>query len=61
MSDETIDHVARSRMDAHEEICAARYLELAGSLSSLNTRMFAAAGAIIILLVGVIVTLMTRH
>ena len=48
-------------MDAHEEICAARYLELAGSLSSLNTRMFAAAGAIIILLFGVIVTLMTRH
>lgn len=47
-------------MDAHEEICAARYLELAGSLTSLNTRMFAASGAIIMLLFGVIITLMTK-
>lgn len=60
MSDETIDAVARSRMDSHEEVCAARYLELTGALSSINTRMFGSAGAIILLLFGVIVTLLTR-
>lgn len=60
MSDETVDSVARSRMDSHEEVCAARYLELSGQLSSLNTRLFASAGGIIALLIGVIITLLTK-
>lgn len=61
MSDGAVDAVARARMDSHEEVCAARYLELSTALASLNTRMFASAGAIIILLFGVIVTLLTRR
>lgn len=61
MSDEIVDAVARSRMDAHEDICAARYLELSTSIGSLNNRLFGAAGAIVVLLVGMIITLLTRH
>ena len=61
MTDDNVDAVARSRIDAHEEICAARYLELTGALSAINTRLFGAAGAIIILLFGVIVSLLTRR
>ena len=61
MSDETIDAVARSRIETHEEICAARYLDLQGTLKSLNDRMFLASGALIVSMLGIIVTLITRR
>lgn len=58
MSDEVVDHVARARMDAHEDICAQRYGELQTTLASLNNRMFVAAGALIVGMGGLIVTLL---
>lgn len=52
MSDETVDHVARSRIDSHEEVCAQRYAELHSALAALNGRVSNAGGAIIVLLLG---------
>lgn len=52
MTDEVVDHVARARMDAHEDICAQRYGELQTALKTLNDRTFNIGGAIIVLLIG---------
>lgn len=61
MTEEVIDAVARSKIESHEEVCAARYIELTTALASLNNRMFLSAGAIIMALLGVLATILTRH
>lgn len=55
-----MDHVARSRIDAHEDVCAVRYGELQAALKSLNDRMFIAAGALIVGMAGLLVTLLVK-
>ena len=50
MRDETVDYVARTRIESHEEICAARYIELQSSLASLRAAILAGGGATIVLL-----------
>lgn len=56
MSD-TVDPVARARIDAHEDVCAQRYGELHQALRDLNGRVTNAAGTIIILLLGALAAL----
>lgn len=47
-----MDHVARARIDGHEEVCAQRYAELHAALSSLNDRVSNAGATIIVLLLS---------
>jgi hypothetical protein len=52
----TIDHT-QARLNTHEEVCALRYEGLCARLKRLEGIGIAVAGAIIMLLVGIIVKL----
>lgn len=52
MSDETVDHVARARIESHEDVCAQRYGELHAALAALNARVSNAGATIIVLLLS---------
>ena len=53
----TIDHT-EARLNTHEEVCALRYESICARLKRLENMGVSAAGTIILLLVGILLTLL---